>query len=440
MIKDKISSQEIIELIAIKASISKRAAEDFLKALFLSIEEALLLGESVKIKQLGTFKLQWIEPRKSVNVRNGEDVVLAGYYKVNFSPESTLKALVNEPFAHLEAVELDGQQKEHAQSTEITEVGIDPLRLFTEQASEISTLLSEIQALSNDKQPELRLNDLVENEKENVETVDVTEYESDTDIDEIDEYEEELEVAIPEEELSEIVAVEKVELPVLVTENIISNDSSVIPQNIFVAEPKFIAPVFEDVSKSSETESDAKYNLFMKEVKPLSKTRYWLFILPLLILSSGIALWFYSPTTNEYVQSVIEKSDRFFRPPVIRKIVRKKLVIIHRRYIQQTITSNVIEKDSLQILFDNERIYKKFIGSERIAEGSRLARMSLRYYGCSDFWVYIYEANKTKIPNPDDIPFGTMIRIPKLDARLIDAKNPRCMKKARELHDLYVKR
>jgi nucleoid DNA-binding protein len=398
MIKDKISSQEIIELIAIKASISKRAAEDFLKVLFLSIEEALLLGESVKIKQLGTFKLQWIEPRKSVNVRNGEDVVLAGYYKVNFAPESILKAIVNEPFAHLEAVELDGQLKEPSHSAEFAEVNIDPLRLFTEQASEISSLLSEIQALSNDKQTGLKM-----------------------------------------EELSDELSI--VEVKVDETVSVLSVDSEhVIPQNVVVTEPKFIAPVFEDVSKSSETESEANFNLFMKEVKPLSKTRHWLFILPLLIIFSGIALWCFSPTTNEYVQTVIEKSDSFFRPPIIRKIVRKKLVIIHRRYIQKAISTNVMQKDSLQLLFDNERVYKKFIASERIAEGSRLARMSLRYYGCSDFWVYIYEANQSKIPNPDDIPFGTMIRIPKLDARLIDAKNPRCIKKARELHDWYVKR
>ena len=440
MIKDKISSQEIIELIAIKASISKRAAEDFLKALFLSIEEALLLGESVKIKQLGTFKLQWIEPRKSVNVRNGEDVVLAGYYKVNFAPESALKAIVNEPFAHLEAVELDGQQKEHAQSTEMTEVGIDPLRLFTEQASEISSLLSEIQALSNDKQPELRLTDLVENENEDVETEDVAEYEADTVVDEIDEYEEELEVNTPEEDLSEKVAIDKIEFPVKGGVSIVSSESIINPQNIVLTELKFIAPVFEDVSKLIETDSDTKFNLFMKEVKPLQKTKYWILLFPLMIISSGLALWFYSPTTQEYVQLAIEKSDRFFRPPVVRKIVRKKLVIVHRHYLQKTMTSSVMQKDSLQMLFDSERVYKKFIGSERIAEGSRLARMSLRYYGCSDFWVYIYEANKAKIPNPDDIPFGTMIRIPKLDARLIDAKNPRCMKKARELHDLYVKR
>ena len=95
--------------------------------------------------------------------------------------------------------------------------------------------------------------------------------------------------------------------------------------------------------------------------------------------------------------------------------------------------------DSLQVLFDNPRVYSDFIASERIKNGSRLTIMSKRYYGSKEYWVYIYEANKDQIQNPDDIPVGTLIRIPKLDLRLIDQANPRCIKKARELHDIYIR-
>ena len=52
MIKEKISSQEIIDLVASKASVSKRAAEEFLKVMIASVEEGLLAGEIVKIKNL----------------------------------------------------------------------------------------------------------------------------------------------------------------------------------------------------------------------------------------------------------------------------------------------------------------------------------------------------------------------------------------------------
>jgi nucleoid-associated protein YgaU len=96
--------------------------------------------------------------------------------------------------------------------------------------------------------------------------------------------------------------------------------------------------------------------------------------------------------------------------------------------------------DTLQQMFDHPRVYEEYIASEQIKQGSRLTIMSLRYYGSKDFWVYIYEANKERIQNPDKIEMGTLIRIPKLDPRLIDASNPRCLKKARELHDEYVKK
>ncbi len=107
----------------------------------------------------------------------------------------------------------------------------------------------------------------------------------------------------------------------------------------------------------------------------------------------------------------------------------------------EEMTDSVAEQplDSLQILFDTPRVYTEFIASERITSGSRLALISKRYFGHRDFWVYIYEANKERIPNPNEVAIGTLIRIPKIDARLIDANNPRCIEKAKELHDLYVK-
>ena len=53
MIKEKISSQEIIDLVSSKSKVSKRVAEDFLKVMISSIEDALLAGEVVKIKTSG---------------------------------------------------------------------------------------------------------------------------------------------------------------------------------------------------------------------------------------------------------------------------------------------------------------------------------------------------------------------------------------------------
>jgi nucleoid DNA-binding protein len=150
MSKDKISTQEIAELLSLKAGISKKAADDFIKQLFATIEDSLLTGEQVKVKNLGTFKLQWNEPRKSVNVQTGEEIILAGYNKVSFTPDAGLKDLVNEPYAHLEPVVLDENNEPEQEETPEPEADVlpDPLRIFTEQANEIKDILSEIQSLS----------------------------------------------------------------------------------------------------------------------------------------------------------------------------------------------------------------------------------------------------------------------------------------------------
>ena len=53
-----------------------------------------------------------------------------------------------------------------------------------------------------------------------------------------------------------------------------------------------------------------------------------------------------------------------------------------------------------------------------------LRKFAIKYYGNSIFWVYIYEANKGKIANPDNVPLGAVLRIPKLDKNLLDLSNP----------------
>ena len=152
MSTDKLSIQELADELAAKLNVTKRVAEDFVKMLFGTIEETLLNGDSVKMKDLGVFKLQSLEPRKSVNVQTGEEIIIPGYTKVNFAPEASLKELVNIPFAHLESIVLD--------DVEDVEIPDNNLRHFTEQATEIKSIISDIEALSHEekeseKEPEI---------------------------------------------------------------------------------------------------------------------------------------------------------------------------------------------------------------------------------------------------------------------------------------------
>ncbi|MBP8904045.1 MAG: HU family DNA-binding protein, partial [Paludibacteraceae bacterium] len=64
MSNTKLSAGEIVELMIKDRMISKKSAEEFVKVFFSVIEDALIDGETVKIKGLGTFKSQWNEARK----------------------------------------------------------------------------------------------------------------------------------------------------------------------------------------------------------------------------------------------------------------------------------------------------------------------------------------------------------------------------------------
>ncbi|GAD04978.1 LysM peptidoglycan-binding domain-containing protein [Porphyromonas crevioricanis] len=50
----------------------------------------------------------------------------------------------------------------------------------------------------------------------------------------------------------------------------------------------------------------------------------------------------------------------------------------------------------------------------RIQPGERLNQIALREYGDKAFWVYIYRANKNRISNPDRVPSGLNIRLPRI--------------------------
>ncbi len=103
----KITLVELAALMAESTSTTPRVCELFLKDLFATVAQALIDGESVKVKGLGTFKVAQVKPRKSVNVRTGEDMQVAGYRKVTFTPDKSLAEAVNQPFAHFESVFLD---------------------------------------------------------------------------------------------------------------------------------------------------------------------------------------------------------------------------------------------------------------------------------------------------------------------------------------------
>ena len=103
----KINMSELADRLAEKAGISKRDAQAFLSAIIETIRDGVNNDKIVKIKGLGTFKVIDVDARESVNVNTGERVVIDGHQKLTFTPDSTMKELVNKPFSQFETVVLN---------------------------------------------------------------------------------------------------------------------------------------------------------------------------------------------------------------------------------------------------------------------------------------------------------------------------------------------
>ena len=78
------------------------------------------------------------------------------------------------------------------------------------------------------------------------------------------------------------------------------------------------------------------------------------------------------------------------------------------------VVEEVAEDTAVMVEIQELPVYQQFIATEEIREGSRLTWLAYRYYGNKDLWVYIYDANKDHLGNPNEIRVGTPIRIPRL--------------------------
>ncbi|MBQ7422217.1 MAG: HU family DNA-binding protein, partial [Prevotella sp.] len=103
----KVTIQELSKILVEKNGLSQRDASKFGTTMFALILEYLERGEQVKVKGLGTFRIINVEARESVSVRTGERVVIESHSKVSFTPDATMKELVNKPFSQFETVVLN---------------------------------------------------------------------------------------------------------------------------------------------------------------------------------------------------------------------------------------------------------------------------------------------------------------------------------------------
>lgn len=614
----KLSASEIVDLMVKNRMITKKSAEEFVKVFFSVIEDALIDGETVKIKGLGTFKSQWNEARKSVNVNTGEEIVIDGYYKAVFIPENDLRELINEPFSHLEPVELNPlsdnlpeQMQDDAEEDEPENFSepLEPLRVFGEQAEEIKELLSEINSFST---PKVRSNDTVtENESSQLPDPDEkTEEEitlEDTPMDKPESVSEVAEIILAPETLHTpehtgnketefnfdgfdivreistrfglpagaaavaLINEESDQLPAEAESETESNISEVlpeeIPENTVAAEKHEIddreaeddndddekQEKFEEIDDDDETdeneaddetdeesdedeaddETDEDEQLIPeddteaedgddndedtdetvvelpevvtqtdeeaaetieadntaakeKSVEPLvavknartvtdkkkivstssshkrrrhyhveekKKRPVWLYTL-LGIAALGLVFFgaFY------FVKNILDKQKdamymEYLADSTVRALNTKEVLdsmtpagdtiattdTVAVKATDESVQTVISEAPAAGNIFDAPRNYTELITTEKMVAGSQLTKFARKYYGHPHFWVYIYEANREAIKDPNNVPLGINIKIPKLDARLADPASRECLNYALKLQSEYLK-
>jgi len=91
------------------------------------MSDAVNRGEELHINGLGTFKVQQIAARKSVNVVTGEDIVLAPYSRVKFVASTGLMNILNED-----------------EKPATLNPAVDPIKKLSDQADEIIDILGEL--------------------------------------------------------------------------------------------------------------------------------------------------------------------------------------------------------------------------------------------------------------------------------------------------------
>lgn len=149
---EKLSFQNISDALSSRANVSKKVSETFTKAFFDTVVDALYMGEeTIKIKGLGTFKLVEVENRESVNVSNGERILIPGYKKVSFTTEDSVLERLNATAKEEDAVEDERAEEaadaavaeEIAPAGDVTPVQVASAELSEERSSATADTLSE---------------------------------------------------------------------------------------------------------------------------------------------------------------------------------------------------------------------------------------------------------------------------------------------------------
>ena len=399
MADNKLNNVHLRQAIIDRTDATEREANLFLRVLVEQIIAGLQGGEQIKINGLGTFRLQEMAPRKSVNVNTGEPFIIPGYTKVVFAPEVSMREMVEKNKSVTPIVNLNGDSS----AAPVDEEALSPLEKLGRQADEIVGILADL-----GQDPRMRSQAAEESapaKEARAETMDsaATEEVAEEPVSEAvaEEVatEEMISEEVAEEEIAEEKEEEKVSEPIaeIVVEPVAEPVAEPIAEPVVepVAEPTKEEPVVMPVESiapvAGKTDKKRKYH-FLRDTL--------ICVVCLLVVLAGGFLFLRGAMAN-WIDSLVAK-----REPVATDTV---VAIPSTPVAEEVVEDTAVMENAPEV-----PVYQQFIATEEIREGSRLTWLAYRYYGNKDLWVYIYDANKDHLGNPNEIRVGTPIRIPRL--------------------------
>ena len=465
---ERLTIQDLTDLLAAKHSMTKKDAEAFVKEFFLLIEQALENEKTVKIKGLGTFKLIDVDSRESVNVNTGERFQIKGHTKVSFSPDANLRDTINKPFAHFETVVLnentiledtpieDTEEEEAGEEasaqTVLNEMG-DNSETTAIEENEGTDNLSEEEPIQEEQ---IASRPLVEESieelaitEESAIVQELTEQTSPKEPEEIiteTNIEEKVEQLEDEEVPEEEVTIDEQQPASIEEEKEKITAEKIIEQELLKANLQPVTPIVPPAEKETIKPVQPKQisqpvSKKTAPVKEKSPVPYLIaVIVVVLLLCGGVILFIYypdlsssssdknaldmPPVTTQPVQPEAQLSDTIAHKdttkvitPDVSKVatttqpVAKKEEAIPVKAEPQTVT----QQPATSAYLDSASY--KITGTKTkytIKEGETLTRVSLRFYGTKAMWPYIVKHNPKVIKNPNNVPYGTTIEIPEL--------------------------
>lgn len=438
---NKVTFPELVEQVAQYANTSKRMSELFLKELFATISQSLIDGESVKVKGIGTFKLTEVSPRKSVDVNTGEEIEIPGHKKLSFAPDKDMAEAINQPFMHFETEILDDDvtddQLAAIDAGVPTEAPAEaaPAKEETDDTTATEPPAAEAPVAAEEEvvMPPVFVAPVEEPESEEAETEAEAPVEPSEEVPAEAEAPAEVPVQEPIDEPEEAISEEEAEI-----------EEEAEPEPVTEVEPSAVAePEDEAEDAEAEGEPDAESEMVSEELadervgQEIDKRRITRrsllegFVVGV-VTTLIVTLFAYRLYLMKGYEATLADEE-----PFTEHVATDSVAATEQTLAENSDSADADKQKAAEEQKKAEEEKKKAEEEKKKAEeekqkaeaakpttaagttdtikpGTNLYRMSRKHYGSDKFWVYIYEENKAKYPNPNTIPVGAVLHIPQL--------------------------